>query len=142
MPNIALQMILIMALVSPGRRGCNLTFHSSLLLASPSTMPDLSYRVRGVDGSCAEHLTVESYTATICQQSYLLLLGIPSPTHFFILCLKPTFSANPFHRCPPFFLLQDSLHGFPSLFTVISEHTCFLLFSFSVFTLLVVGSVR
>ena len=27
-----------------------------------------SYRVRGVDGSCAEHLTVESYTVIICQQ--------------------------------------------------------------------------
>jgi len=33
-----------------------------------------SYRVRGVDGSCTEHLTVESYTVIICQQSYLLLL--------------------------------------------------------------------
>jgi len=53
-------------------------------------LPDLSYRVRGVDGSCAEHLTVESYTVIICQQSYLLLFGIPSPTHFFILGLKPT----------------------------------------------------
>ena len=31
-----------------------------------------SYRVRGVDDSCAEHLTVESYTIIICQQSYLL----------------------------------------------------------------------
>jgi len=26
-----------------------------------------SYRVRGVDGSRAEHLTVESYTVVICQ---------------------------------------------------------------------------
>ena len=34
-----------------------------------------SYRVRGVDGSCAEHSTVESYTIFICQQSYLLLFG-------------------------------------------------------------------
>ena len=33
-----------------------------------------SYRVRGVDGSRAEHLTVESYTVVICQRSYLLLL--------------------------------------------------------------------
>jgi len=32
-----------------------------------------SYRVSGVDGSCAEHSTVESYT--VCQQSYLLLFG-------------------------------------------------------------------
>ena len=37
-----------------------------------------SYRVRGVDGSCAEHSTVESYTVFICQQSYLglLLFGV------------------------------------------------------------------
>jgi len=34
--------------------------------------PVFSYRVRGVYGSCAEHLTVESYTVIICQQSYLL----------------------------------------------------------------------
>ena len=42
-----------------------------------------TYRVGGVDGICAdsEHLTVESYTVFICQQSYLL--GIPSPTHCF-----------------------------------------------------------
>ena len=31
-----------------------------------------SYRVRGVGGSCAEHLTVESYTIIISLQSYLL----------------------------------------------------------------------
>ena len=31
-----------------------------------------SYRVRGVHGSCAERLTVASYTVFICQQSYLL----------------------------------------------------------------------
>ena len=37
-----------------------------------------SYRVRGV-GSCAEHLTVESYMVFICQ----LIFGIPSPSHFF-----------------------------------------------------------
>jgi len=38
---------------------------------------------------------------------------------------------------PPtfFFLLQDPLHGFPRLFTVISQHICFLLLVFSVFTL-------
>ena len=31
-----------------------------------------SYRVRGVGGSCAEHLTLESYTIIISLQSYLL----------------------------------------------------------------------
>jgi len=35
-----------------------------------------SYRVRVVDGSCAEHSTVASYTVFICQQSYLLLFGV------------------------------------------------------------------
>jgi len=29
-----------------------------------------SYRVRGVDGSCAEHLTVESYTAIYATNSH------------------------------------------------------------------------
>jgi len=96
-----------------------------------------SYRVRGVDGSYAEHLTVESHTVFICQQSYLLLFGIPSPTHSFIPGLKPSFSANPSHcSSPSFLLLKYSLHGFSGLFTVISEHICFLLLVFSsVFTL-------
>ena len=54
----------------------------------------------GVDGICAEHLTVESYMVFICQQSYLLLFGIPSPTHSFFPGLKPSFSANPSHCSP------------------------------------------
>ena len=110
-----------------------------------------SYRVRGVDGICAEHLTVESYTAFICQQSYLLIVitrshdqafGIPSPTHSSIPVLKPSFSANPSHCSPSFLLVKHSLHGFPGLFTVISEHICFLLLVFLFLHFLVVGSVR
>ena len=65
-----------------------------------------SYRVRGVDGSCTEHLTVESYMVFICKQSYLLLFGIPSPTHSFIPGLKPSFSANPSHCSPSFFFFN------------------------------------
>jgi len=38
-----------------------------------------SYRVRRVGGSCAEHLTVESYTITISLQSHLLLLVFHHP---------------------------------------------------------------
>ena len=38
-----------------------------------------SYRVRGVGGSFAEHLTVESYTIIISLQSYLLLLVFHHP---------------------------------------------------------------
>ena len=70
----------------------------------------------------------------ICQQSYLLLFGIPSPTHAFIPGLKPSFSANPSHCSPSFLLLKYLLCGFPGLFIVISEHI-FSTFSFSVFTL-------
>jgi len=108
----------------------SLVFHSS---CSPLGTGRCSYRVRGVDGSCAEHLTVESYTVFICQQSYLRLFGIPSATHSFIPGLKPSFSANPSHCSPSFLLLKYLLHGFPGLFTVISEHICFLLLVFSCF---------
>jgi len=122
--------------------------------ASANCVDYVTYRVRGVDGSCAEHLTVESYTVFIytslfaqiaatkeikqhtkltnnydksknllntalrswrtvlifiCQQSYLLLFCIPSPTHSFIPGLKPSFSANPSHRSPSF-LPRDAMH--------------------------------
>ena len=90
--------------------------------------------VRGVDGICAEHFTVESYTVFISQQSYLLLFGIPSPTHSLFPGLKPSFSANPSHCSPSFLLLKYLLRGFPGLFTVISGHICFLLLVCSVFT--------
>ena len=95
---------------------------------------------RGVDGSCAEHLTVESYTVFICLQSYLLLFGIPSPTHSFFpgpsLQIFPTVAL-------PFFLLKYLLYGFPGLYTVFSGHICFLLLVFFLFLhILVVGSVR
>ena len=46
-----------------------------------------SHRVRGVDGSCAKHLTVESYG----------FISFPLPTHSFIPGLKPSFSANLSH---------------------------------------------
>ena len=76
-----------------------------------------------------------SYTVFICQQSYLLLLGIPSPTNFHSR-LKTFLFCKSFPLQPFLFLLQDSLNGFPRLFTVISEHICFLLLVFfPVFTL-------
>jgi len=101
-----------------------------------------SHRVRGVDGSCAEHSTVESYTVFICQQSYLLLFGDHVPLTLFTPGLKPSFSANPSHCSPSFLLLKYSLHGCPGLFTVISEHICFLLLVFLFLHFLVVGCVR
>ena len=85
-----------------------------------------------------------SVAFSICQQSYLLLFGIPSPTHSFFPGLKPSFSPNPSHCSPSFLLLKYLLRGFPGLFTVISEHICFLLLVFSSVFLhfSVVGSVR
>ena len=49
--------------------------------------------------------------------------------------LKNFLLANLSHCSPSFLLLKYLLRGFPGLFTVISEHICFLLLVFSVFTL-------
>jgi len=65
----------------------------------------------------------------------------PSPLRCFIPGLKPSSSANPFHRSLPS-RLQDWLHRFPGLFTDISEHIRFLLFSSSLSHVLVVRFVR
>ena len=65
----------------------------------------------------------------------------PSPLRCFIPGLKPSFSANPFHRSLPS-RLQDWLHRFPGLFTDISEHIRFLPFSSSLSRVLVVRFVR
>jgi len=56
--------------------------------------------------------------------------------------LKTFLFCKSFPPQPFFFLLPDSLHGFPRLFTVISEHICFLLLVFLFLHFLVVGSVR
>ena len=42
-------------------------------------------------------LTVESYTV-VTLLTFILIIGIPSPTHSFVIDLKPYFSANPSHR--------------------------------------------
>jgi len=99
-----------------------------------------SYRVRGVDGSCAKRLTVEFYTVVMLLTFILIIISIPSPTHSFIPRFKPSFSANPSHRS-----LSFSSSGLttwiPRTFTVTCEHIRF--FTFSVFFhFLVVGSVR
>ena len=93
-----------------------------------------SYPVRGVDGSCAEHLTAESYTVIICQQSYLLLLVFHHPLTL-IPGLKLSFSANPSHRSFSF-----SSSGFttwiPQTVYCTSEHIrlYFLVFLFYTFS--------
>jgi len=40
-----------------------------------------SCRVRGVGGSCAEHLTVESYTVVMLLTVILIIISFPSPIH-------------------------------------------------------------
>ena len=62
----------------------------------------------GVDGSCAKHLTVESYTVVMLLAFILtcIIISFPSPAHSFIPGLNPSFSANPSHLLPSF-LLQN-----------------------------------
>ena len=60
------------------------------------------YRVRGVEGRCAKQLTIEFYTVVMLLTFILVIMSIPSPPHSFIPDLKPSFSANPFHRSLPF----------------------------------------
>jgi len=42
-------------------------------------IPSVAYRVRGVDGSCARHLTVESYTVVMLLTFILIIISISSP---------------------------------------------------------------
>jgi len=78
------------------------------------------YRVRGVDGSCAEHLAVESYTIVMLLTFMLIIISIPSPLTLQIL---PTAAF-------PFFFRTDST-DFPAC----------LLLSISVFLLFFVFAV-
>ena len=99
-----------------------------------------SYRVRGVDGICAEHLTVESYRILygLCLYLPTVILTVIwySIAHSLFLSRFKTFHlCKSFTLQPSFLQLKNLLRGFPGLFTVISEHICFLLLVFSVFTL-------
>ena len=89
------------------------------------------YRVRGVDGSCAEHLAVESYTIVMLLTFILIIISIPSPLTLQIL---PTAAF-------PFFFRTDST-DFPACLLLLLSISVFYFFSFCCFTLLVVGSVR
>jgi len=96
--------------------------------------------VLNVDGSCAKHLTVESYTVIYAANShtyyyyYFLAhqhkacrLSFPPTTLSFIPDLKPSFSANPFHSS-----LSFSSSGLT--FTVTSEHIRFYFLVFLFYT--------
>ena len=83
-----------------------------------------------ISGSLARNVPSQSFVGPLryCRSSV-------------ILCNALLWSFAVFSHTASFLLLKYSLHGFPGLLTVISEHM-FSTFSFSVFTLLVVGSVR
>ena len=91
-----------------------------------------SYRVRGVGGSCAEHLTVESYTIII-SLVILIIIGIPSPNHSFTLGLNPSFSANPPYRSLSFFSFRIHYMDFPDCLQLLLSISVFLLFTFFLF---------
>ena len=80
-------------------------------------------RVRGVDGSCAKHLTVESYMAIYAPNSYTIIISFSAPTLSFIPDLKP-FSANPSHCSLSFFFFRTD-YMIPQTFTVTSSTGCF-----------------
>jgi len=65
-----------------------------------------------------------------------IIIGIPSPTHFHSRLKSFLFCKSSLPQ-PFLFLLQDSLNGFPRLFTFTSEHIRLFTFYFfsSVFTL-------
>jgi len=87
----------------------------------------------------AAQLQGNADAAVVMLLTFILInISIPSAPTLSFLVLKHSFSANP-SRCSLPFLLQNWLRG---LFTDTYEHIRFLLFSFSVFHFLVVGSVR
>jgi len=94
---------------------------------------------RRVDGSCAKHLTVESYTVVMLLTLLLIIIiSIPSPPHSFIPIL---FLQILLTIASLFFLRTDYMDSLDCLLTLL--HICvFLLFSLSVSHFLLVGSVR
>jgi len=76
----------------------------STLLSTKASYNDDVRRQQDERGSDAQKSSLSA--VFICQQSYLLLIGIPSPTHSFFPFLKPSFSANPSHCSPSFFFFR------------------------------------
>jgi len=103
------------------------TSHMSKLPNPVTSLPSFgSYRVRGVDGSCAKHLAVESYT---------VIYAANSNSHTYYYCFSITRSL--FHSRLKTFLFCKSFppQRIPQTFTVTSEHIrfYFLVFLFHTF---------
>jgi len=93
-----------------------------------------SYRVRRVDGSCAEHLAVESYTVVMLLTVILIIISIPSP-------LTPSFQASnltflqirPTAACP-FFFRTDYMYSRRLLLLLLSISVFYFLVFFQFYT--------
>ena len=113
-----------------------------------------SDHVRGVEGSCAKHLTVEfcmvvmllifiliiiyipalhirSHDFWRYKNLYVCICSIQSPPHSFIPGLKPSFSANPSHHSLPSFFRTVSTDSPDCIPILLSIPVFFYLFHFS-----------
>jgi len=102
-----------------------------------------SYRVRGVDSSCAEHLTVESYTVIYAANSHTYYYRY-SITHSLFHSRVKTFLFR--KSFPPqlflFFFGTDYMDSPNCLLLLLSIFRLLLFSFFPVLHFLVVGSVR
>jgi len=102
-----------------------------------------SYRVRGVDGSYAKHLAVESYTVVMLLTFALIIISIPSPMtlsfqaqNLLFLQILPTVAFL-------FFSRTDSTDSPDCLLIgLLLSISVFYFLVFSVFHIFVVGCVR
>ena len=78
----------------------------------------------------------DHYLPTVILIVILIIIGIPSPTHSFTLGLNPSFSANPPYRTLSLFSFRFHYMDFPDCLLLLLSISVFLLFSFSVFTLM------
>ena len=122
---------------------CNLGISTRAMMFE---MPSSEFYVVLVDGDMQlkiSHISKKEIWQPYCRILYghylptvIVTIIWYSITHsLFHSRLKTSLFCKSFPPQPFLFLFQDSLHGFPRLFTVISYHTYFLLFSFSVFAL-------
>ena len=102
-----------------------------------------SYRVRGVESSCAKHSTVpESYT--VVMSPTLIIISIQSPSQSFNPGLKPSFfSCKSFPPQPSFSSPELASTDSPDCLPILLSTSVFFTFkTFCLSTFLVAGAVR
>ena len=114
---------------------CSLVWHPSVSVHSTVCSP-ISARICTTRANKLIGQTVKQSTNIDDAVTVIFTIIRYSITHsLFHSRLKTFLFCKSFPPQPSLFLLRDSLHGFPRLFTVIYEHICFLLFSFFCSTL-------